>query len=205
MFSVVFTFPATVVTSVAGLLTARLLNGVDFAIGCTIATRKAELAAIGGLETLQRYLAEDFMMGNLVHRRKRKVILSRCIIEHYIGSDRFFKNWKHRLRWARSTRRSRRLGYIGELFTKTTAISLLLGAVPHGSWGFALIGLMFRAGVQFSTAIWVLDDPLVERFWWLLPLEDLASFLTWILGFFGKKILWRGRKLTLEPDGSFSG
>ena len=190
---------------IAGLFTARLLNGVDFAIGCTIATRKAELTAIGGLEALQRYLAEDFMMGNLMHRRGRKLVLSRCVIEHYIGNDAAFKNWKHRLRWARSTRRSRRLGYIGELFTKTTAISLLLWALAPGAWGFALIGLMFRAGVQFATAIWILDDPLTERYWWMLPLEDLAGFATWVLGFFGKTITWRGRKLVLEPDGSFSG
>ena len=190
---------------IGGLFTARLLNGVDFAIGCTIGTRKSELEAIGGLEALQKYLAEDFMMGNLVHKRGRKVILSRCVIEHYIGNDGFVKNWKHRLRWARSTRRSRRIGYIGELFTKTTAISLLLGLAAPGAWGFALIGLMFRAGMQFTTAVWVLDDPLAESRWWLLPLEDLAGFVTWVLGFFGKTIVWRGRRLVLEPDGSFSG
>lgn len=186
-----------------GLLTARLLNGVDFAIGCTIATRKSDLAAIGGLETLQRYLAEDFMMGNLIHRKGRKVILSQCVIEHYIGNDGFLRNWTHRLRWARSTRRSRRLGYIGEIFTQTTAISLVLGLAAPGAWGFAVIGLMFRAGVQFATAVWVLDDPLASRYWWLMPVEDIAGFLTWGLGFFGKTITWRGRRLVIEPDGSF--
>jgi len=55
----------------AGMLTQRLLNGMDFAIGCTIATRKAELEAIGGLLHLQRFLAEDFAMGNLLHERGR--------------------------------------------------------------------------------------------------------------------------------------
>ena len=48
-----------------------------------------------------------------------------------------------------------------------------------------------------------LDDPLVARYWWLLPLEDLASFATWVLGFFGNTIVWRGRRLALAPDGSF--
>ena len=73
----------------AGMLTQRMLNGMDFAIGCTIATRRAELQAIGGLEYLQRYLAEDFMMGNLMRARGRRVVLSRSVIEHHIGNDTF--------------------------------------------------------------------------------------------------------------------
>jgi len=186
-----------------GLLTARMLGGVDFAIGCTIAIRREDLASIGGLEHLQRYLAEDFMMGNLIHHQGKTVVLSRCIIEHHIGNDGFLRNWKHRLRWARSTRRSRRIGYIGELFTKTTALALLLWLVARGAWGFALIAVAFRAAEQWATAIWVLDDPLVARYWWLLPVEDVASFVTWCLGFFGKSIVWRGRRLVLTRDGRF--
>jgi ceramide glucosyltransferase len=186
-----------------GLLTARLLTGMDFAIGCTIATRRSELASIGGLENLQRYLAEDFEMGNQMRRLGKTVVLSRCIIEHNIGNDTFLKNWRHRLRWARSTRRSRRIGYIGELFTKTTALALILWIAAPDAWGLAFIAIVFRACMQWITAIWVLEDPLVSRYWWLLPLEDVAGFITWGLGFFGKTIEWRGRKLVLARDGSF--
>ncbi len=186
-----------------GLLTARLLNGMDFAIGCTVATRRAELEAIGDLERLQRYLAEDFMMGRLIHRSGKTVVLSHCIIEHNIGNAAFRQNWKHRLRWARSTRRSRRVGYVGEIFTRTTAISFALWLVEPRAWGFALAGMVVHAAEQWTTGIWVLDDPLVARYWWLLPVEDIASLITWVLGFFGKIIQWRGRKLILARDGSF--
>lgn len=187
----------------AGMLTQRLLNGMDFAVGPTIATRKTELEAIGGLEMLQRYLAEDFVMGNAMHARGRTVILSRSIIEHHIGNDRLISNWKHRLRWARSTRRSRPMGYIGEIFTKPVAIATILWILAPGAWGLLLVALMFRAGVAWATAVEILHDPLIARYWWLLPVEDYASFVTWALGFFGNKIIWRGRELTLLPDGSF--
>ncbi len=187
----------------AGMLTQRMLNGMDFAIGCTIATRKTELEAIGGLRELQRYLAEDFMMGNLMHRRGRKVILSRSVIEHHIGNDAFRKNWGHRLRWARSTRRSRRMGYAGEIFTKPTALALLLWLVAPGAWFLVPVALLFRAGVAWATAVEILHDPLLQRYWWLLPAEDISGFLTWVLGFFGKTITWRGRKLVVARDGSF--
>jgi ceramide glucosyltransferase len=187
----------------AGMLTQRMLNGMDFAIGCTIATRVDELASIGGLEHLQHYLAEDFVMGNLMHAQGRNVILSRSVIEHHIGNDGLLKNWSHRLRWARSTRRSRRMGYVGEIFTKPFALSLLIWIVNHRAWPFVVTALFFRAGVAWWTAVEILDDPLVQRYWYLLPLEDISSFLTWCLGFFGKTIRWRGRDLVVAPDGSF--
>ncbi|MEP6714078.1 MAG: glycosyltransferase [Terriglobia bacterium] len=190
----------------AGMLTQRMLNGMDFAIGCTIATRMTELAQIGGLERLQNFLAEDFVMGNLLHKAGRKVVLSRSVIEHHIGSEPFLPNWKHRLRWARSTRRSRRLGYLGEIFTKPLPIALLLWmAAPNRAltWPCLVLSVLLRAGVVWSTAILVLRDPLTKRRWWLLPLEDLSSFTTWVMGFFGKTIVWRGRRLEVARDGSF--
>jgi ceramide glucosyltransferase len=51
----------------------------------------------------------------------------------------------------------------------------------------------------------ILRDPSIARYWWMLPAEDVASFVTWVLGFFGKTILWRGRKLVVARDGSFEG
>ena len=187
----------------AGMLTQRLLNGMDFAIGCTIATRRGELDRIGGLGRLQRYLAEDFMMGSLMHQRGRKVVLSRNVIEHYIGNDSFLKNWAHRLRWARSTRRSRRMGYVGELFTKPVALAAILWIAWPGAWGFVLLAWVCRAAVAWAMAVQILNDPMIHRYWWLLPIEDISSFLTWLLGFFGKTITWRGRKLVVARDGSF--
>ena len=189
---------------IGGVLTARLLNGMDFAIGCTIATRRAELEAIGGLENLQRYLAEDFMMGRLVRERGGTIVLSRCIIEHHIGSGGFLNTWKHRVRWARSTRRSRPTGYVGVLFTETTAIAMLLWIASPQGWEIAVPALLVRAAVVWATGIWVLRDPLVKRYWWLVPLEDIAGLATWILGFFGKTILWRGRRLAVSQDGSLN-
>jgi ceramide glucosyltransferase len=184
----------------AGMLTQRLLNGMDFAIGCAIATRRADLAAIGGLEHLQRYLAEDFMMGSLMRKAGREVVLSRSVIEHHIGNDGFVANWKHRLRWARSTRRSRPWGYLGEVFTKPVALALLVTATEPKLWPVLILAMAMRIAPAMLTAVRILkaDVP-----WGLLPIEDLATFLTWLLGFFGKRILWRGRWMIIARDGTF--
>jgi ceramide glucosyltransferase len=184
----------------AGLLVARMLEGVKFAVGPTIAARKAALQAIGGFNLLKDYLAEDFVMGKLAADAGFGVILSRSIVEHRIGSESLRPNLSHRLRWARSTRRSRPLGYIGQLFTYPLSLALLLVAL-HPAWWLALpVAWVFRIAAAWATARWILRAPLN---WILLAVQDLLSFVLWIAGFFGNTIVWRGRRYYLYPDGRF--
>jgi ceramide glucosyltransferase len=187
-----------------GVLVARLLMGMDFALGPAIAARKTVLEEIGGLARLQNYLAEDFVMGNLVAASGHRVILSSYRIEHRIGSQGFKANLEHRLRWARSTRRSRRIGYLGLLFTYPLALSLLLCAV-HPQWfPLAIVALLFRAAAAWAVAVDVLHDPLTCGNWWLVPVQDLISFAVWVGGFFGRSISWRGRRYSIQKDGTYA-
>jgi len=186
----------------AGLLAARLLEGVRFAVGPTIAARRALLEQIG-LETLKDYLAEDFVLGKLAAQAGWKVILSRNLIEHHIGGQSLGANFRHRLRWVRSTRRSRPWGYLGQAFTYPLPWALLLAALAPSWWPLALAALGARAAAGWAVGRRLLRDPLVARCWYLLPLEDLLSFAFWLAGFFGDTITWRGRRYRLERDGRF--
>jgi ceramide glucosyltransferase len=186
-----------------GVLVARMLDGMKFALGPTIAARRATLERIGGFDALKDYLAEDFVMGNLAAQRGDGVILSSYVIEHRIGAQPFAANLSHRLRWNRSTRRSRPWGYIGQVFTNPLPLALLLWAVKPAWWPALALTALFRAAAGWATAEHVLRDPLTRRRWWLVPLQDIASFMMWIAGFFGNTILWRGRKYYLLPDGRF--
>ncbi len=49
----------------AGILVARMLEGMKFGVGPAMAVRREVLKRIGGFDTLKEYLAEDFMMGKL--------------------------------------------------------------------------------------------------------------------------------------------
>ena len=124
---------------IAGILVARLLEGMKFAVGPTIVARKSAIEAIGGWPRLKDYLAEDFVLGQLAAGAGMGVGLSRYVIEHRIGSQPFAANARHRLRWCRSTRRSRPAGYAGQLFTYTLPWLLLglpwsLLAAPIWIW-----------------------------------------------------------------------
>jgi ceramide glucosyltransferase len=189
----------------SGVLTARWLEGMKFALGPTIIARRQAMEAIGGFGRLKDYLAEDFVLGKLAAEAGWKVILSRCVIEHRIGAQDFRRNVAHRLRWFRSTRRSRPAGYAGQVFTHPIPLGLLLAAVWPSGWTSAAVALAaaMRAASAWSAAGWVLADPLTARYWYLLPLQDGLSFLFWLAGFFGDTIVWRGRKYRLRRDGTF--
>lgn len=196
---------------ISGMLTARMMNGMDYAIGCTIATRRPEIDAIGGWQEVQPYLSEDFVIGNRMHGLGRTVILSRSVIEHYIGNDSLPATWAHRLRWARGSRRSRPAGYVGEIFIRPTvpAVALwLLASASASLYGsralcaLAALTLAMRLAVVWTAGIRVLSDRDVIRRIWMLPVEDVFSFTIWMLGFFGNKLTWRGHQLVIGRDGT---
>lgn len=186
-----------------GVLVARMLDGMKFALGPTIAARRETLARIGGFERLKDYLAEDFVMGQLAAQAGYGVILSSFVIEHRIGGQRFLANLRHRLRWNRSTRRSRPWGYAGQVFTNPLPLALLLWAVRPSWWPAVALTAALRAAAGYAVAGSVLRDPLTRRLWWLVPVQDIAGFLAWAGGFFGSTISWRGRQYRLLPDGRF--
>lgn len=187
----------------AGIMVARMLEGMKFAVGPTIVARKAALREIGGFDRLKDYLAEDFVMGKFAAEAGWHVILSSYVVEHRIGSETLKTNAAHRIRWNRSTRRSRPAGYVGQLFTNPLPLALLLCAVRPEWWPVLIATIAIRTFAAYTTAGWILHDSLCARRWWLVPLQDIVSFVFWIAGFFGNTIVWRGRRYYLFPDGRF--
>lgn len=188
-----------------GCFVARLVErGVHFAVGPTIAARRRVIEDAGGWPRLSQYLAEDFVLGQRASERGHGVILSSYVIEHRIGAQPLRANFAHRLRWNRSTRRSRPWGYLGQVFTNPLPLGLLAAAAApaHAGW---LLGaaVLLRALAAWSVSQLALRDPLCRRYWHLVPLQDLLSFAFWVAGFFGNTIEWRGRCYRLLADGRF--
>jgi ceramide glucosyltransferase len=186
-----------------GVVVARMIEGMKFALGPTATARREVIEQVGGWRYLSEFLAEDFVLGNVAAQKGWTVLLSSYVIEHHIGSVPFAANARHRLRWYRSTRRSRRAGYIGQLFTNPLPLALLAVACSSSLWPVLPVTAAFRALAAYATAGLILRDSLTLRCWYLVPFQDLLSFVFWIAGFFGNTIAWRGRKYNLLPDGRF--
>jgi len=184
-----------------GVLVARLVEGMKFAVGPTMALRREYLNDIGGFRATGEYLAEDFVLGQWAGRFGYRATLSTHVVDHCIGSQPFWPNLKHRIRWARSTRRSRPWGYLGQVFTNPLPFAVALFSGP--AWPLGLAAVVMRVAIAALIAGSWLGDPLIRRRWWLLPFADLASLMVWFLGLFGSTVEWRGRRYRLLPGGRF--
>jgi len=184
-----------------GVMVARMLEGMRFALGCTVAVRRSVLDDMGGFGYLQEFLAEDFVIGQRAAELGYGVLFSSYVIEHRIGSQGMMHNLGHRMRWARSTRRSRPLGYWGQIFTYPLPLALLFCAAYPTAWPVLFLTLILRGIAALATARDIVHDPVTQKQWWLLPLQDVIGFFVWISGFVGDKIVWRDRKCTVLRDG----
>jgi ceramide glucosyltransferase len=184
-----------------GVMVARMIEGMRFALGCTVAVRRSVLEDMGGFGYLQEFLAEDFVIGQRAAELGHGVLFSSYVIEHRIGSQQMMPNLGHRMRWARSTRRSRPLGYWGQIFTYPLPLALLLCAVYPSAWPVLFLTMILRGAAALATARDIVHDPVTQRQWWLLPIQDVIGFFVWISGFMGDKIIWRNRKCTVLRDG----
>ena len=180
---------------------AKLVEGVRFTIGPTVAARRSVFAAIPW-QSLSSFLAEDFVLGQRAAAAGFRVDLSQVVVEHHLSDESMAENLSHRLRWARSTRRSRPLGYVGQLFTNPLPMALAVVALNRRLWPALAVTAVLRAASGYFTAC-ALGDTLTRGKWWLVPIQDLLSFLFWIAGFTGNHIAWRGRRYRLRRDGTF--
>jgi ceramide glucosyltransferase len=190
-----------------GVLMAWMLEGVKFALGSTMATRRTRLEAIGGFHTLADYLADDFMLGNLIERDGYEVRLSHHVVETAMQPAGFSGMMRHQMRWARSTRISRPMGYLGLVLTYGTALAVLNVAVDGASM-FSLILLAVTSIIRLTMAWMIgvhwLGDRILKRCVWLVPVRDLLSFLIWCLSWFGKRVEWRGQLFEVARDGKMN-
>lgn len=188
-----------------GVLVGRLLEGMKFALGPGIAAHRRVIHAVGGFSALGKFLAEDFVLGKRAAQLGYRVLLSSHIIEHRIGSQSFLANLGHRLRWARSTRRSRPVGYLGEMLVNPLLPTLLLFLTNRNLWPLVIMTLIFRLLSAWATSTLVLSCPLSVVTSLLIPVQDVLSFSIWMAGFWGNTVQWGGRRVELLPDGRFSG
>jgi ceramide glucosyltransferase len=188
----------------AGVLMARMLEGVKFALGSTMATTRARLEGIGGFRALKDYLADDFMLGNLIAEQGYEVRLSHVVVETLMPPVGFGAMVRHQMRWARSTRISRPAGYLGLLLTYGTALALVnLGVARASSLSLGLFALTLfvRLLMGWLVGVRYLKDRILKRYFYLVPLRDLLSFAIWAVSWFGRTVEWRGRRFEVRRDG----
>jgi ceramide glucosyltransferase len=190
-----------------GVLAARWLEGgIHFGLGSTLAMSKAALAKAGGLEPLVEYLADDYEMGERIAKAGYRVELCGEVVETTVPAYEFGGFRDHQMRWARSTRDSRKLGYMGLGITYALPWAMMTCvASGFALWSFSLLSLvaLARVAVALYVGVGVLGDGQVLRDLWLLPLRDFFGLGFWGWSFAGDTVVWRGELFRLR-DGRIS-
>ncbi len=191
----------------AGVLVARAMEGMQFALGPTMAFRRESIRRMGGFRVTADYCSDDFILGNETYKLGDKVALSHHAIDHIVLHADFVQSLKHQARWMKSTRFSRPKGHFGTALTFSLPFGILAwvaaAALGHPWWGLALLGWSVATRLAISVAVGGLAvrDPSWFGLLILYPLRDLMGFGFWAASYASRRILWRGRVYELLPGG----
>ncbi len=191
----------------AGVLVARMMEGMQFTLGPTMAFRRETVRQMGGFRVTADYCADDFVLGNETWKLGQQVVLSHHAIDHIVINSSFVSSMKHQVRWMKSTRFSRPKGHFGTALTFSMPFGLLgliAGvAMGHAGWGVALLAWAVATRLALSLAVGraVVRDPSWFGLLVLYPIRDLMGFCFWAASYGSSEILWRGRVFQLLPGG----
>ena len=179
----------------AGVLMAELTEGVNFALGASIATTKRWLAAIGGFETIAGMLSDDYELGRRIAAAGGRVLLSREPVWTGYSAQTARSFWEHQVRWARTVRICRPLSFLGLIFTLGLPWAVLAAVVAPARWiaaAYLVLYLALRLVSAWVVGVWGVGDDLLRRKLWLVPLRDAIYFFVWLAAFVSNRVVWSG-------------
>ncbi|MGE5345144.1 MAG: bacteriohopanetetrol glucosamine biosynthesis glycosyltransferase HpnI [Acidithiobacillales bacterium] len=184
------------------ILVAKAVEPLRYCFGPTMSARRSALDAIGGFEALTDHLADDYLLGNRIAGRGLKVELAGTATRNVLHEPSLAALFLHELRWARTIRTVRPLGYLGTIVTFpllwAVAVLLASGFSPAG-WLALAAALILRTTMSFVVRRkFRLHGP--AAIWWI-PLRELLSFTVWCTSHLGQGVLWRRIALRVSTDG----
>jgi ceramide glucosyltransferase len=179
----------------AGILVARQLDGVKFALGPTIATTRTRLAGFGGYKAIENQPGDDLLVGRLIAEQGYEVELLPYTILTVADYGSMPDLLHKRMRWVVVMRHMRPWGHLGLLFTQGLPWSLAAIAIqPTAAVAVAYLGayLGLRLAMTWLIGVRGLDDRALWKKLWLIPVWDALAFFIWLFSFVRSSIRWRG-------------
>jgi ceramide glucosyltransferase len=176
------------------LAVARQLDGVKFALGSTIVTRKQVLARAGLFRAIENKPADDMLVGRLISEQGYRVELLPYTVHSVADFQSMSGFFAKRLRWAVVQRNMRPWGHLGLLLTLglpwsiaafIASPSALVAAIYFGGY------VVLRAFVTALISVWGLRRPALLKKFWLIPVWDLLSIAILLVSFARSRIRWR--------------
>lgn len=180
---------------------AALFGSRSFAFGATIAVRRETLARIGGFTSIADQLPDDYRLGELTRRMGLRTVLSEVEVQTCVQETGPGELLRHELRWLRTIRTVRPLGYA--LACATLGLpAVVLGCLLAGGSGttLAMVATTAVARLMINSAPRKPCSPLAQL--WLVALSDLLVFALWCWSFTTRHVHWRQARYRVARDGT---
>jgi ceramide glucosyltransferase len=185
----------------AGVLVAKWMEGMKFALGASIVTTKHWVAEIGGFEAIVNMHSDDYELGRRIEKAGGQVLLSRESVWTMYPAQTARGFWHHQVRWARTVRLCRPISYLGLIFTHGLPWALLAAAVAPAKWigaAYVLAYLILRLVMAWTVGVWGVGDEVLRKRLWLVPFRDAIFFAVWLASFASNRIRWSGEEFTMQ-------
>jgi ceramide glucosyltransferase len=192
----------------AGVASVNRLGRVC-AVGKSMLLRRCDLARIGGMEELGRYLAEDQVCGEAIHGLGHRVVVSPDPVDNVLGPLTVRQFASRHLRWARIRRHIAPFAYTAEVLANPilpAVLNLVLfPGLDSAALAVGVLGVMSGVALFSERRLDVHRNPLVYP--WFEAVRGLLLGVLWPVPFVSRSVAWRGnrfrigRKTILHPTG----
>lgn len=177
--------------------------GIETAYGASIAFTRRALDDIGGFEAIRDHLADDYLLGSRIAAAGYELAMLPYVVETVLDSASLGDVWRHQLRWARTYRACQPAGWFASIVTHGTLWGVLSVLATGGAAiGWRVLGLVVATRLATLLGIMrLLKEPDAPRHFGLVPFKDLLFSAVWAATWFGRDVVWSGRRYRVEADG----
>ena len=172
-----------------------------FCLGAAMAVRRRVLDEIGGLAALGGFVGDDYMLGAKVSEHGHAIALVPHVVSCVVDEAGMRGFFRHHLRWARTIRAQRPLGFAFLFVTLPLPFALLdvlLQRAAPAALAIAFVVLLARLA-QHDASRRALS--LVTNDALLVPLSDACELVVWLFSHLGRTVDWQSQRLNVGIHG----
>ncbi|MCX7987841.1 MAG: ceramide glucosyltransferase [Thermodesulfovibrio sp.] len=170
-------------------------------IGKSMLMRKRDFEEIGGFNSIRDVLAEDYIIGKLMHESGKKVVLSNYIIKNVNEYWSFRKFLNRHTRWAKIRWKIAGIKYFTEPLSNPVFLSSFIPLLD-GFSRVSLLVFLFIASIKIAFDIYInrLINSSTGISTILTPFKDFMTGIIWFVPLISCKINWRDNIYTIGKN-----
>lgn len=174
-----------------------------FCLGASIAFRRTDLEAVGGMAAFADYLVEDHELGRRLHERGLDLRLVPMTIDLAPDYASVAAWWRHQVYWDQNTRAANLPGFALTILTRAVPFALLYAlasGLSSGAVAIAAASVVVRLTSAAAITVIQKDRETLRALPWL-PLRDVLALVSWALALSRNSFEWRGHTFKLTRGG----